>query len=161
MLKKEVLKILEKDARLTPEQVAAMTGSTAEEVSKIIKKAEDEHAIVKYKTLVDWDKVGNEHLLAFIEVKITPQRGVGFDAIAERIYKFEEARTVYLMSGTYDLAVLVEGRSMQEVAEFVTRKLAPIEGVTGTASYFVLKRYKEDGEVLDGKEEGKRQAVIL
>ena len=161
MLKKEVLKILEKDARLTPEQIAAMTGSAAEEVSKIIQKAEDEHAIVKYKTLIDWDKVGNEHVLAMIEVKITPQREVGFDAIAERIYRFEEARNVYLMSGTYDLAVLVEARSMQEVAEFVTRKLAPIEGVTGTASYFVLKRYKEDGEVLDGKEEGKRQAVIL
>ena len=161
MFNKEVIKILEKDAKLTPKQIAAMTGSTTEEVGKAIKQAEDERAIVKYKALINWDKVGNEHVWALIEVKITPQREVGFDSIAERIYKFDEAHTVYLMSGTYDLAVLVQGRSMQEVAEFVTRKLAPIEGVTGTASHFVLRRYKEDGEIFDGKEENKRQAVIL
>jgi DNA-binding Lrp family transcriptional regulator len=161
MFNKEVLRILEKDGKLTHKQIAAMTGSTTDEVSKVIKQAEDERAIVKYKTLINWDKVGNEHVWALIEVKITPQRGVGFDAIAERIYKFDEARTVYLMSGTYDLAVIVEGKTMQEVAEFVTRKLAPIEGVTGTASHFVLRRYKEDGEIFDGKEENQRQAVIL
>ena len=161
MLNKEVLRILEKDGRLTPQQIAAMTGSTAAKVSADIKQAEDEHAIVKYKALINWNKAGNEHVWALIEVKITPQRGVGFDAIAERIYKFDEAKTVYLMSGTYDLAVIVEGKSMQEVAEFVTRKLAPIEGVTGTASHFVLKKYKDDGIILDGIEETKRQAVIL
>jgi DNA-binding Lrp family transcriptional regulator len=161
MLNKEVLRILEKDARLTPDQIAAMTGSTADKVTRDIKQAEDEHAIVKYKALINWNKAGNEHVWALIEVKITPQRGVGFDAIAERIYKFDEAKTVYLMSGTYDLAVIVEGKSMQEVAEFVTRKLAPIEGVTGTASHFVLKKYKDDGIILDGVEETKRQAVIL
>jgi DNA-binding Lrp family transcriptional regulator len=161
MLNKEVLRILEKDARLTPAQIAAMTGSTAGKVSKDIKQAEDERAIVKYKALINWEKAGNEHVWALIEVKITPQRGVGFDAIAERIYKFDEAKTVYLMSGTYDLAVLVEGKSMQEVSAFVTRKLAPIEGVTGTASHFVLKKYKDDGIILDGSEEGGRQAVIL
>lgn len=153
--------MLEKDAKLTPEQIAAMTGSSATEVSQVIKQAEDDRAIIKYKTLINWDKVGNEHVWALVEVKITPQREVGFDAIAERIYKFDEARTVYLMSGTYDLAVVVEGRTMQEVAEFVTHKLAPIEGVTGTASHFVLRRYKEDGEIFDTKEESKRQAVIL
>jgi DNA-binding Lrp family transcriptional regulator len=161
MLNREVLKILEKDSRLTNRQVAAMTGSTAEKVARDIKKAEDEHAIVGYRTLINWDKAGNEHVWALIEVKITPQRGVGFDAIAERIYKFDEAKTVYLMSGTYDLAVIVEGRSMQEVSEFVTRKLAPIEGVTGTASHFVLKKYKVEGEILEGAAESKRQAVIL
>lgn len=161
MFNKEILKILEKDGKLTPKQIAAMTGSTADEVGKAIKQAEDERAIVKYKALINWDKVGNEHVWALIEVKITPQRDVGFDAIAERIYRFDEARTVYLMSGTYDLAVLVEGKSMQEVAEFVTRKLAPVEGVTGTTTHFVLKRYKEDGEIMAGKEEVKRQAVIL
>ena len=161
MFNKEVLKILEKDAKLTHKQIADMTGSTADAVSKDIKQAEDERAIVKYKALINWDKAGNEHVWALIEVKITPQREVGFDAIAERIYRFEEAQTVYLMSGTYDLAVMVRGKSMQEVAEFVTRKLAAIEGVTGTASHFVLKRYKEDGEIFENKEEGKRQAVIL
>jgi len=161
MSDKEIFRLLEKDAKLTSEQIATMIGSSATEVSQIIKLAEEERAIVKYKTLINWDKIGNEHVWALVEVKITPQREVGFDAIAERIFKFDEARTVYLMSGTYDLAVVVEGRTMQEVAEFVTRKLAPIEGVTGTASHFVLRRYKEDGEVLDIKEENKRQAVIL
>ncbi|MCL2281205.1 MAG: Lrp/AsnC family transcriptional regulator [Dehalococcoidia bacterium] len=161
MSNNEIFSILEKDAKLTPEQIAAMTGSSAAEVSQVIKQAEKDRAIVKYKTLINWDKVGNEHVWALVEVKITPQREVGFDAIAERIYKFDEARTVYLMSGTYDLAVIVTGRTMQEVAEFVTRKIAPIEGVTGTVSHFVLRRYKEDGEIFDSKEEGKRQAVIL
>lgn len=161
MLMKEVLKILEKDARLTPAQIAAMTGASAAEVEKAIKQAEAERALIKYKALVNWDKIGNEHVWALIEVKITPQRGVGFDALAERIYKFDEARTVYLMSGTYDLAVLVMGKTIQEVADFVTQKLAPIEGVTATTSHFLLKRYKEDGEILAGHEESPRQAVIL
>ncbi|MCL1885310.1 MAG: Lrp/AsnC family transcriptional regulator [Dehalococcoidia bacterium] len=161
MSNKEIFRMLEKDAKLTPEQIAAMTGSSVAEVSHVIKQAEDDRAIIKYKALINWDKVGNEHVWALVEVKITPQREVGFDAIAERIYKFDEARTVYLMSGTYDLAVVVEGRTMREVAEFVTHKLAPIEGVTGTVSHFVLRRYKEDGEIFDAKEESKRQAVIL
>jgi DNA-binding Lrp family transcriptional regulator len=161
MLNREVLKILEKDARLTPRQIADMTGTSECEVSDTIKQAESEHAIVGYQTLVNWEKVGNEHVWALIEVKITPQREVGFDAIAERIYNFAEARTVYLMSGTYDLLVMVEGKTMQEVAEFVTRKLSALEGVTGTASHFVLKRYKENGQIFENKEEGKRQAVIL
>jgi DNA-binding Lrp family transcriptional regulator len=161
MLQKEVLKILEKDAKLTPRQIAAMTGSSVQEVEQVIKQAEDERAIIKYKALINWDKAGNDHVWAFIEVKITPQRDVGFDAIAERIYKFDEARTVYLMSGTFDLLVMVAAKSMHEVSDFVTQKLAPIEGVTATASYFLLKRYKEDGEIISGKEEVKRQAVIL
>ncbi|MCL2706784.1 MAG: Lrp/AsnC family transcriptional regulator [Dehalococcoidia bacterium] len=161
MSNKEILRMLEKDAKLTHEQIATMTGTSTTDVSQIIKQAEEDRVIVKYKTLINWNKVGNEHVWALVEVKITPQREVGFDAIAERIYKFDEARTVYLMSGTYDLAVVVEGRTMQEIAEFVTRKLAPIEGVTGTVSHFVLRRYKEDGEIFDTKEEGKRQAVIL
>jgi len=148
MLKKKILRILEKDARMTPDQIATMTGASVDEVTRIIRQAEEERAIIKYKALINWDKLGNDHVMAFIEVKITPQRDVGFDAIAERIYKFEEARTVYLMSGTFDLLVLVAGKSMHEVSDFVTQKLAPIEGVTATASYFLLKRYKEDGEDL-------------
>ena len=160
-LMKEVLKLLEKDARFTPQQLATMTGASVAEVEKVIKQAESERALIKYKALINWDKIGNEHVWALIEVKITPQRGVGFDALAERIYKFDEARTVYLMSGTYDLAVLVQGRTIQEVADFVTQKLAPIEGVTATTSHFLLKRYKEDGEIISGREESSRQAVIL
>jgi DNA-binding Lrp family transcriptional regulator len=158
---KEILKILEDDARTTPKQIATMTGSTESEVSKIIKQAEEEQTILKYKTLVNWNKVGDEYVCALIEVKITPQRDVGFDSIAERIYLFPQARTVYLVSGTYDLAVIARGKTMNEISEFVTQKLAPIEGVQGTMTHFLLKKYKEDGEILEGGEGNRRQPVVL
>ena len=158
---KDSLKILENDARTTTKQIAAMTGISGNEVAKLVKQAEDDRTILKYKTVVNWDKVADEQVWALIEVKITPQRDVGFDAIAERIYRFPEARTVYLVSGTYDLLVLVMGKTMHEVADFVSQKLAPIEGVQGTVSHFVLRRYKEDGEILGGGEETKRQPVVL
>ena len=158
---KEILKILEDDARTTPRQLATMTGSTEAEVKKTIKQAEGDKAILKYKTLVNWDRVGDEHIWALIEVNITPQRDVGFDSIAERIYRFPQARTVYLVSGTYDLAVIALGKSMHEIADFVTQKLAPIEGVRGTMTHFLLKKYKEDGEILAGGEENRRQPVVL
>ncbi len=158
---KEILKILEDNACTTTKQLATMTGSSEGEVKSLIKKAEEEKVILKYKTLVNWDKVGDEHVWALIEVKITPQRDVGFDSIAERIYRFPQARTVYLVSGTYDLAVLIMGKSMHEIADFVTQKVAPIEGVRGTTTHFLLKRYKEDGEILEGGEGNKRQPVVL
>ncbi len=158
---KEILKILEDDARTTPKQIATMTGSTEGEVRKIIKQAEEEQTILKYKTLVNWNKVGDEYVCALIEVKITPQRDVGFDSIAERIYLFPQARTVYLVSGTYDLAVIARGKTMNEISEFVTQKLAPIEGVQGTMTHFLLKKYKEDGEILEGGEGNRRQPVVL
>ena len=158
---KEILKILENDARTTVKQIATMTGNPNAEVSKIIKQAENDRIILKYKTVVNWDKVGNEQVWALIEVKVTPQKDVGFDSIAEQIYRFPQVRTVYLLSGTYDLLVLVMGKNEHEVADFVSQKLAHIEGVQGTVTHFVLKRYKEDGEILEGEEEIKRQAVIL
>ena len=157
----DILKILEDDARITPKQIATMTGTPSAEVAKAIKQAEKDRTILKYKTVINWDKVGDEQVWALIEVKVTPQRDVGFDSIAERIYRFPQARTAYLVSGTYDLLVLVVGKSMHEVADFVSQKLAPIEGVQGTVSHFLLKRYKEDGEILEGKEKVKRQPVIL
>ncbi len=160
MLKK-ILKILEEDARTTAKQIATMTGIPSVEVSKHIKQAEKDRTILKYKTMINWDKVKDEQVLALIEVRVAPQRDVGFDSIAERIYRFPQARTVYLLSGTYDLFVLVVGKTMHEVAEFVSRKLAPLEGVQGTVTHFVLKRCKEDGEIIEGKEEVKRQPVIL
>jgi len=156
----EILKILEEDARTTPKQIAAITGKSKDEVKKIIQKAEEERTL-KYKTMVDWNKVGQEQVWALIEVKITPQRDVGFDSIAERIYRFPQARTVYLVSGTYDLAVIARGKTMNEIAEFVTQKLAPIEGVRGTMTHFLLKKYKEDGEILEGGDGNKRQPVML
>ena len=158
---KEILKILENDARITAKQISTMTGIPGDEVAKLIKQAEEDRTILKYKTIINWDKVENERVWALIEVKITPQRDVGFDSIAERIYRFAEARTVYLTSGTYDLLVLVIGKTMHEIADFVSQKLAPIEGVQGTITHFMLKRYKEDGEIVEGGEEVKRQPVIL
>jgi DNA-binding Lrp family transcriptional regulator len=160
-MKKDILKILENDARTTAKQISTMTSTPASEVAKIIKRAEKDRTILKYKTIINWNKVGEEQVSALIEVKIAPQRDVGFDAIAERIYRFPQTRSVYLLSGTYDLLVLVTGKNMHEAADFVSQKLAPIEGVQGTVTHFLLKRYKEDGEILEGKEETKRQPVIL
>ena len=158
---KEILKILENDARTTTKQISAMTGAPGTEVNKLIKQAEKGRIILKYKTVINWDKVENEHVWALIEVKVTPEKDVGFDSIAERIYHFPQARTVYLLSGTYDLLVLAMGKTEHEVADFVSQKLAPIEGVQGTVTHFVLKRYKEDGEILEGEEEIKRQPITL
>ncbi len=156
---KQIFEALEKDARLTPEQISTMTGISVSEVKKAIKKAEEERAILKYKAVIDWSKLGEEQVWALVEVKVIPQRNVGFDAIAERIYRFPEARSVYLASGTYDLAVLVAGKSMQEIAIFVSEKLAPLETVQGTVTHFILKKYKEDGEILEGGEGVKRLPV--
>ena len=160
MLKK-ILKILENDARTTTEQLATMTGTNSAEVAELINQAEKERAILKYKTVINWEKVGDEQVWALIEVRVTPEREVGFDLVAERIYSFPQARTVYLLSGTYDLLVVVTGKTMKEIADFVAQELAPIEGIQGTVTHFVLKRYKEDGELLEGREEAKRQPVIL
>ena len=158
---KDILRILEKDARTAVEQVATMTNLPRGEVVKQIKQAEKDRTILKYKTIINWNKVENDQVSVLIEVKVMPQRDVGFDAIAERIYRFPQARTVYLVSGTYDLLILVTGKTMHEVADFVAQKLAPIEGVQGTVTHFLLKRYKEDGEILTEKEVAKRQPVIL
>jgi DNA-binding Lrp family transcriptional regulator len=157
----DILKILENDARTTTKQISTMTGTPSADVTKLIKQAESDRTILKYKTVINWEKVGEEQVWALIEVKVTPQRDVGFDSIAKRIYRFSQARTVYLVSGTYDLLVLIVGKTMHEVANFVSQKLAPIEGIQGTVTHFMLKRYKEDGEILEGKEEVKRQPVIL
>jgi len=157
---KEVFRILEQDARRTPQQIATMTGIPLAEVKKAIKKAEGDRTILKYKTMVNWDKLGEEQVWALIEVKVLPQRDVGFDAIAERIYRFPEARSVYLLSGTYDLAVTVVGSNMREVAAFVSEKLAPLESVQGTVTHFLLKRYKEDGEILGVEERPKRVPIM-
>jgi DNA-binding Lrp family transcriptional regulator len=158
---KKILRILENDARTTPKQISTMTGTPQSEVARLIKKAEKDGTILKYKAIVNWEKAGEEQVSALIEVKVAPQRDVGFGAVAERIYRFPQARSVYLLSGTYDLLVLVSGKTMHEVADFVSQKLAPIEEVQGTVTHFLLKRYKEDGEILEGKERVKRQPVIL
>ncbi len=158
---KEILKILQDDARTTSKQISAMTGIPGTEVTKQIKQAEEDRTILKYKTVVNWDQVEDEQVWALIEVKLTPQKDVGFDSIAERIYRFPQTLTVYLISGTYDLFVLAAGKTNHEVANFVSQKLSHIEGVQETVTQFVLKRYKEDGEIIEGKEAVRRQPVIL
>jgi DNA-binding Lrp family transcriptional regulator len=160
MMLKEILQILEQDARTTTRQISSMTGEPEEEIARTIQKAEQDQVILKYKAIVNWDKLENEHVFALIEVKVAPQRDVGFDSIAERIYRFPQAHTVYLVSGTYDLMVIVTGRTIQEVANFVSQKLAPVEGVQGTITHFMLKKYKEDGEILGAREELKRQPFL-
>ncbi len=158
---KEILKVLEDDARTSPQQIASMTGLPVEDVSRVINEAEKDRTILKYRTLINWEKVQDEHVWALIEVKVTPQKDVGFDAIAERIYRFPQTQSVYLISGSYDLFVLILGKSNHEIADFVSQKLSHIEGVHETFTQFVLKRYKEEGEIIDGKEDVKRQAVVL
>ncbi|MFC1965445.1 Lrp/AsnC family transcriptional regulator [Chloroflexota bacterium] len=158
---KEILRILQNDASTTTKQISDMTGMPGAEVTKYIKQAEKDRVILKYKAIVNWDKVEDEQVWALIEVKLTPEKDVGFDSVAERIYRFPQTRTVFLISGTYDLFVLVVGKTNHEIADFVSQKLSHIEGVQGTVTQFVLKRYKEDGEIIEGKEEIKRQPVTL
>ena len=158
---KDILKLLENDARITTKQIATMTGTPSAEVSRIIKQAEKDRIILKYKTVINWDRVEDEQVWALIEVKVTPEPEAGFDSIAERVSQFHQVRSVYLASGTYDLLLVVVGKSEHTIAEFVSENLAHIEGVQGTVTHFVLKRYKDDGEVLRGEEGVKRQQVIL
>ncbi|MFC2036060.1 Lrp/AsnC family transcriptional regulator [Chloroflexota bacterium] len=158
---KAILKILQNDARTTTKQISSMTSIPSTEVTKHIKQAEKDRIILKYKAVINWDKVEDEQVWALIEIKLTPQKDVGFDSIAERIYRFPQTRTVYLISGTYDLFVLAVGKTNNEIATFVSQKLSHIEGVQETVTQFVLTRYKEDGEIMKEKEEVKRQPVIL
>ncbi|MEW6095556.1 MAG: Lrp/AsnC family transcriptional regulator [bacterium] len=156
---REILKILERDAKATPDKIATMVGIPEAEVVSKIKEFKDKGIIIQYKTLIDWEKAGEEVVYAFIDVKVTPERDVGFDAVAKRIYNFREVHSLYLLSGTYDLSVVVEGKSMKEVAYFVAEKLATLDHVQGTVSHFVLKKYKVDGEILEPAQEDKRLAV--
>ena len=157
---KKVFEALETDARLSAEHVADMTGVPLSEVKKIIKKAEKDGTIVKYKTVINWAKAGEEKVWALVEVKVVPQKDTGFDVIAERIYRFPQAKSVFLASGTYDLAILIAGKTMQEIAVFVSEKLAPMEAVQGTVTHFILKKYKEDGVILEDDGEPRRLGVV-
>jgi DNA-binding Lrp family transcriptional regulator len=155
----EILQLLADDARLTSAQIAERTGRPEAEVGKAISKLEEDGVIRRYKTVIDWEKAGVEHVFGFIEVRVSPERDVGFDSVAERIMGFPEVHSLYLMSGTYDLLVVVQGKTMREVAYFVAERLAPLEHVLSTATHFVLKRYKVDGDVLAERTESKRLPV--
>jgi DNA-binding Lrp family transcriptional regulator len=157
----EILEVLEKNGRASAEEIALMLGKSVEEVKAAIKKLEEENVIVGYNALINWDKSNRENVTALIEVKVTPQRGQGFDKVAERIYRYPQVKACYLMSGGFDLTVIIEGKDMKEVALFVAEKLAPLEYVQSTATHFVLKRYKDDGVIFEENGRDKREVLIL
>lgn len=158
----EILEVLEKNSRYSDEQIAVMAGKTVEEVREAITDYEERNIIAGYTTLINWENTGKETVTALIEVKITPQRGVGFDKVAERIYQFAQVKACYLMSsGGFDLTVIVEGKTMKEVAMFVSSKLAIQEFVVGTATHFVLKKYKDHGTIFKERKRGDREAVFI
>ncbi len=145
----QILKLLENDARLTPSQIAVMLDMTEAEVAKQIAELETSGTILGYKTMIDWEKTDRESVSAMIEVKLTPQKDKGFDRVAEKLYNYPEVQSVYLMSGSYDLSVMIEGKTMKEVASFVSQKLSTIDSVISTATHFVLHKYKDKGIVYD------------
>ena len=156
---KEILHILERDARTTPAQIAAITGIDEAAVGKIIEDMEENGTIRSYKSRIDWERAGIPRVFAFIDVSVQPERGSGYDRIAERIYRYTEVHSVYLVSGSQDLRVVVEGATMQEIANFVAEKLAPVEGVRGTTTNFLLKKYKDDGVIFAETDSDRRLAV--
>ena len=154
-----ILEILAEDARTDIDKIAVMTGKTSQEVESAIVQLEKERILLKYPAMVNWDRVREDVVQALIEVRVTPQRDEGFDAIAEKIYRFEEVKSVYLMSGAYDLLVIVEGSNIKQLAIFVGEKLSTLENVLSTATHFVLKKYKQDGVIMEKDQEDDRLQV--
>ena len=158
----EILNILDKEkGNVSRAKIAQMLGMEEKEVADKIEKMEKENVSVGYKTIVYWDKTDKDVVVALIDLRITPQRGEGFDKVAERIYKYPQVKSLYLMSGAYDLSVTIEGKSMKEVALFVAQKLAPMDSIISTATHFVLKKYKEEGIVFEDDEKDTRQVITL
>ncbi|WP_179887144.1 Lrp/AsnC family transcriptional regulator [Bacillus sp. AFS088145] len=164
MTEKEIqlLQCIEQNGRLSNDVIAKMIGATEEEVADILTKFENDRIILQYITLIDWGKVPvQESITAMIDVKVAPKRGVGFDEIAEKIYLYPEVKSVYLMSGTYDLSVVVEGKTMTSIASFVSQKLSTLESILSTTTHFILKRYKHDSIVYGQKQSDKRMVITL
>lgn len=159
----ELLEILEKDARTSPEEIAKLMNMPTRAVKNSIKKYEKDGVILKYKTILNKELMleDDSHVRALIEVKVMPKKNVGFDYLAERIYQFPEVSSCYLMSGTYDLLLVVEGKNLKTISNFVSEKLSPMESVTGTVTHFILQKYKEDGDILRKAKKDKRQAITL
>lgn len=157
----KLLRQLEKNAKISPEQLSSILAKKPEDVSAMIEDCEKNKIIVGYNALIDWDKTNRELVTAMIEVKVTPQRGEGFDRVAARIYQYPEVTSVYLLSGGYDLVVMIEGKTLKEVAHFVSSKLATIDAVVSTATHFVLKKYKDKGVLFEKEpDEDKRMIVV-
>jgi len=156
----DILKLLETNSKLTVKDIAAMIGADEAAVAADIKAMEEGKVICGYHTMIDWDKVAEEKVTALIEVKVTPQRGQGFDRIAERIYNYEEVSAVYLMAGSFDFTVIIQGKTMKEVSRFVFDKLAVMDTVLSTQTHFVLKKYKDHGIIFDAVKQDERLAII-
>lgn len=160
-MKEKILNLIETNSRLTAEDIAALLGYSEEDVKTAIMEMEADRVICGYHTLIDWDKAKEEKVIALIEVKVTPQRGMGFDKIAERIFHYPEVHACYLMSGAFDFTVILEEKTMREIANFVSGKLAVLESVQSTATHFVLKKYKDHGIVMDQPLPEERMKVWL
>lgn len=160
-MKNAILELLEKDAKMSAEQIASSLDMKVEDVAAAIEEYEEKDIIAGYKTLIDWDKVGDEGVTALIEIKVVPQRGQGFERIAERMSQYEEVESVYLMSGAYDLAVTIHGKTLREVAGFVSDKIAPLEYVTSTATHFVLKKFKDKGVMYTNTEKNQERGYAF
>ena len=158
-MREKILTIIEKNSRLTVKDIASILGESEVKVAAEIESMENEHIICGYHTLINWDKTQDERVDALIEVKVTPQRGLGFDSIAQRIYQYDEVDAVYLMSGSFDFTVLISGKTMKEVASFVSSKLSPMDSVLSTATHFVLKKYKDHGTVIEQPRVDERMKV--
>ena len=159
-LEMDLLDILREDCRLPLEKLAVMTGASTAEVAEAIDRMEKERIILRYSPTINWDRTDRERVEAMIEVRVTPQRDMGFDAVAKRIYRFEEVKSVYLMSGSFDLTVIISGRTLKEVAQFVGERLAPLEDVTGTATHFILHKYKEKHLIFEKQEQQEREWIF-
>ena len=157
----KLLELLEQDCTLSVDQLAAAAGIPVEEAKAAVKRYEKERVILGYKAIIDWDRAERENVTALIEVKVVPQSVDGFDRIAERIYQYDEVESMYLMSGSFDLTVIISGRTLREVAQFVGERLAPIQGVTGTATHFILKKYKEKHLVFRPQDTEKREYIFI
>ena len=158
-IKSQILSILKEDCRTPLETISVMTGKTLEEVAAVLDEMEKDKIILHYLPVINWDKTDRERVEAMIEVSVTPQRDMGFDAVAKRIYQFDEVKSLYLMSGSYDLLVQVEAANLKQLAFFVSEKLSPLDTVTATRSSFVLKRYKQDGVIFESARKDDRLVV--
>ena len=158
-MREKILAIIEKNSRIDLKDLAALLGESEAAVANEIADMEKENIICGYHTMINWDNTGNEKVIALIEVKVTPQRGMGLDKIAERIYQYSEVNSVYLMSGAFDFTVIIEGKTMREVAQFVSEKLSPMDSVLSTATHFVLKKYKDHGTIMYEKPGDERMMI--
>ena len=158
-MREKILAVIEKNSRIDIRDLAILLGESEAAVANEIADMEKEHIICGYHTLINWDNTSDEKVMALIEVKVTPQRGMGFDKIAERIYQYSEVNAVYLMSGAYDFTVFIEGKTMRQVALFVSEKLSTLDSVLSTATHFILKKYKDHGTVFTRKKEDEREMI--